>query len=388
MKFSYAKRISVLPRYLFAEIDMLKQREINRGADIISLGIGDPDLPTPQAVIAELSRAAQDEKNHHYPSYNGMPLFRQAVADWYSRRFDVRLNAGNEVLTLIGSKEGIGHIILAFVDPGDYVLIPDPGYPVYKAGTILADGIPYFMPLLRENGFLPDFSKIPESVLEKAKIMFLNYPNNPTAAVADYSFFRSAVEVARRYNILICHDAAYSEIYFDGERPISFMQVPGAKEVGIEFHSLSKTYNMTGWRIGFAVGNPSALNGLGKVKENLDSGVFRAIQYAGIAALNLPDSVLDGIRTTYQVRRDIIVKALNDINLSTRNPKATFYVWVRVPDGYNSKSFVLKLLKEAALVTTPGSGLGASGEGYIRIALTTNAKRLKEAAKRIENLEL
>ena len=388
MDIGFADRIKNLPKYLFAEIDKLKQAEIAKGADIISLGIGDPDLPTPKPVIESLYKAAQDPANHQYPAYEGMLVFRQEVANWYKRRFNVSLNPANEVLTLIGSKEGIGHIIFAFVNPGDYVLIPDPGYPVYSAGTIMTGGNPYFMPLTAENNFIPDLKSIPENVLKRTKMMFLNYPNNPTAATVDYSFFKEAIALAQKYNFIICHDAAYSEIYFDGTKTISFMELDGAKDVGIEFHSLSKTYNMTGWRIGFVVGNPKILSGLGAIKENLDSGVFQAIQYAGITALNLPDSIGDGIRGIYSKRRDVIVPALRDLGLQVNNPKATFYVWIKTPEGYSSKEFVLKLLQEAALVTTPGSGLGQAGEGYIRMALTTNITRLNEAAERIRRLKL
>ncbi len=382
----YATRIKTLPPYLFAAIDKMKQDAIARGVDIINLGVGDPDLPTPAPIIERLKQAAADPKNHQYPSYEGLLSFRRAVADWYKRRFNVTLDPESEVLTLIGSKEGIGHVPLAFVDPGDVVLVPSPGYPVYPVGTSFAGGVSHLMPLTRQNGFLPDLSAIPKDVARKAKLMFLNSPNNPTSVVAGKEYFRRVVEFAHANHIIVCHDAAYSEIFYDGQRPASFLEVEGAKDVGIEFHSLSKTYNMTGWRIGFAVGNRQVLNGLLKIKSNLDSGCFQAIQEAGITALELEDSVTDGLRKVYQERRDVLVPGLKKLGLEVENPPAAFYVWIAVPKGYTSTSFTAHLLEKAGLVTTPGNGFGAPGEGYIRMTLCTTKERLAEAVERIRKV--
>ena len=385
-RYEMAKRIKDLPPYLFASIDRMKQEAIQKGVDIINLGVGDPDLPTPPAIVRRLQSAAGESKNHQYPAYEGLLKFRQAVARWYQRRFGVNLDPVSEVLTLIGSKEGIGHFPLAFLNPGDIALIPNPGYPVYHAGTLFAGGQSHFMPLLRENGFLPDLSRIPKGVLKKAKVLFLNYPNNPTSATADGSFFEQVVAFAKRNRLIVCHDAAYSEIFFDGHRPMSFLEVKGAKEIGIEFHSLSKTFNMTGWRIGFAVGNHKILGGLGKIKSNLDSGVFQAVQEAGIEAMESGDHLAEEIRKTYQERRDLMVSGLKRIGLEVEFPKATFYLWVAVPRGYHSAQFTALLLSKTGIVTTPGKGFGDSGEGYIRMALTVKRERLAEALRRMEQV--
>ncbi|MBD0306383.1 MAG: LL-diaminopimelate aminotransferase [Nitrospiraceae bacterium] len=382
----FAHRIKTLPPYLFAAIDQMKQNAIARGVDIVNLGIGDPDLPTPSPIIERLQQAAADPKNHQYPSYEGLSSFRQSVAEWYRRRFSVSLDPASEVLTLIGSKEGIGHVPLAFVDRGDVVLIPSPGYPVYPVATSFAGGVPSIMPLLKHNGFLPELGAIPKDLASRAKLMFLNSPNNPTATVADREFFKRVVAFAREHRIIVCHDAAYSEIFYDGRRPASFLEVEGAKEVGIEFHSLSKTFNMTGWRIGFAVGNKTILAGLGKVKSNVDSGVFQAVQEAGITALQLDDHVTDGLRNIYQERRDVLVPGLKKLGLDVDPPSAAFYVWVAVPKGYTSASFTAHLLEKAGIVTTPGNGFGQPGEGYIRLTLTTSKERLGEAVERMQKV--
>ncbi len=380
----YADRIKSLPPYLFAAIDEMKRKAIERGVDIINLGVGDPDLPTPKPIIERLRQAVENPQHHQYPSYEGMLSFRQAVARWYQRRFNVSLDPKSEVLTLIGSKEGIGHVPLAFVNPGDLVLVPSPGYPVYPVATGFAGGTSHIMPLIRKNGFLPDLDAIPADVARRAKLMFLNSPNNPTSAVMTTSYFKKVVDFAREHRILVCHDAAYSEIFFDGKRPASFLEVEGAKDVGIEFHSLSKTFNMTGWRIGFAVGNRAAIAGLGKVKSNLDSGVFQAIQEAGIAALDLDEQVTADLRKTYQERRDVLVPELQKLGLEVETPTAAFYVWIGVPKGYTSSSFTAHLLEKAGIVTTPGNGFGEPGEGYIRMTITTSKERLAEAAERIK----
>ena len=379
-----ATRIKTLPPYLFAAIDKMKQAAIARGVDIINLGIGDPDLPTPAPIIDSLAQAAKNPKHHQYPSYEGMLSFRKAVAEWYQRRFAVKLDPADEVLTLIGSKEGIGHIHLAFVDPGDTVLVPSPGYPVYPVGTSFCGGISHIMPLTKANGFLPDLNAIPKEVARKAKLMWLNSPNNPTSVVMTKEYFKQVVAFAQEHHVIVCHDAAYSEIYYDGKRPASFLEVDGAKDVGVEFHSLSKTYNMTGWRLGFAVGNKAVLAGLGKVKSNLDSGVFEAVQAAGITALGLDDAVTDAIRKTYQERRDTLIPGLKQLGLEVDAPPAAFYIWVAVPKGYTSASFTSHLLEKAGIVTTPGNGFGTPGEGYIRMTVCTSKERLAEAVERIK----
>ena len=381
-----ATRIKTLPPYLFAAIDKMKQEALARGVDIINLGIGDPDLPTPTPIIESLAQAAKNPKHHQYPSYEGMLSFRKAVADWYRRRFNVTLDPANEVLTLIGSKEGIGHVHLAFVDPGDIVLVPSPGYPVYPVGTSFCGGVSHIMPLTKANGFLPDLNAIPKDVARKAKLMWLNSPNNPTSVIMSKDYFKRVVDFAQENHIIVCHDAAYSEIYYDGKRPASFLEIDGAKDVGVEFHSLSKTYNMTGWRLGFAVGNKDVLAGLGKVKSQLDSGVFEAIQSAGITALGLEDSVTDELRKIYQERRDTLVPGLKQLGLEVDPPPAAFYIWVTVPKGYTSASFTAHLLEKAGIVTTPGNGFGAPGEGYIRMTVCTTKERLAEAVERIKKV--
>jgi len=313
-----------------------------------------------------------------------MLSFRTAVSEWYKRRFGVALDPGKEVLSLIGSKEGIGHIPLAFVEQGDTVLVPSPGYPVYPVSVLFAGGETHIMPLKEENGFLPDYTAIPQRVLMNAKMMFINYPNNPTAASATKDFFSETVNLADKYNIIVCHDAAYSEIYYDGKKPLSFMETDGAKDVGIEFHSLSKTYNMTGWRVGFAVGNSEVLAGLGKIKTNLDSGIFQAIQEAAIVALETEENVLSQNRGVYQERREVLYNGLVGIGLKVKKPSAGFYLWVKVPEGFDSSGFSAILLEKAGVLATPGNGFGAPGEGYIRFALTVPAERISEAVERIK----
>ena len=386
MRIEMARRIDQIPPYLFAEIDKRKEEMRKKGIDLIDLGIGDPDLPTPKPIIERLKKAAENPKNHRYPSYEGMIEFRTAVAQWYKRRFGIQLDPETEVLSLIGSKEGIAHIPLAFVDPGDIVLVPSPGYPVYRVSTLFAGGTPYFLPLRKENGFLLNISQIPESVAKKAKLLFINYPNNPTSAVAERSFFEEVVAFARRYQVIVSHDAAYSEVAFDGYHPLSFLQVEGAREVGVEFHSLSKTFNMTGWRIGFAVGHPEILAGLGRVKTNIDSGLFQAIQEAGTEALNHFDTPLPEIINIYERRRDVMVKGLRELGLEVDRPKATFYLWIQVPKGYTSAEFTTVLLEQAGIVATPGNGFGEDGEGFIRMALTVDEKRLNEAIERLRGI--
>ncbi len=381
-----AQRLTALPPYLFAELDRRKTALRAKGVDIIDLGVGDPDLPTPKRIVERMREAVLDSRSHRYPSYEGMREFREAVSRWYEKRFGVRLEPDGEVLTLIGSKEGIAHIPLAFINPGAYSLVPSPGYPVYHAGTVFAGGKSFFLPLVEERGFLPDLGQIPPEVAEAATLLFINYPNNPTAAVADAEFFAEVVEFARRYCLIVCHDAAYSELSYDGYSPPSFLEVDGAKEVGVEFHSLSKTYNMTGWRLGFAVGNREVLAGLGKTKTNIDSGVFQVIQWAGIEALEGDQSDVEQMRAIYQGRRDVMVQGLRAVGLEVTPPKATFYLWVKVPPGHDSVSFASLVLNETGVVLTPGSGFGEAGEGYVRLALTVPEARLEEAAQRLQGI--
>jgi len=383
-----AERLRRLPPYLFAEIDRLKAELIAGGVDVINLGVGDPDLPTPSHIIQRLAQTAKDPANHQYPSYSGMNDFRVSVAKWYKRRFGVELDPLCEVLTLIGSKEGLAHLPLAFIDPGDLALIPSPAYPVYHIAVMFAGGESWFMPLLEKNGFLPDLDAIPPVVAERARLMFINYPNNPTGATADRDFYERVVGFAAQYGIIVCHDAAYSEMAFGGYRPMSFLEVPGAKEVGVEFHSLSKTYNMTGWRLGFVVGNRYVIEGLGRIKSNIDSGAFNAVQWAGIAALEGDQGPVADMQNIYRERRDILIAGLKKAGLHPQIPKATFYVWCPNPPGCSSSDFTSLLLREAGIVTTPGSGFGDPGEGYVRMALTVPRERVREAVERICKLDL
>ena len=381
----YASRMSNLPPYLFARIDEMKAEQVKKGVDIIDLGVGDPDLATPPHIVASLCEAAKNPDNHHYPSYVGMPAYRSAVADWYRQRFGVTLDAGKEVVALMGSKDGIAHIAEAFVNPGDYVLAPSPGYPVYRTGTLFAEGQVHEMPLIRKNNFVPVLADIPKAVAKAAKIMYINYPNNPTAAVAPDGFYREVVDFAADYNIVVVSDNAYSEIAFDGYRAPSFLETKGAMDIGIEMHSLSKTYNMTGWRIGMAVGNAEILAGLGRVKTNVDSGVFNAVQHAAITALSGSQDCVKEACAIYQERRDVLIKGLRSLGFEVPLPKATFYVWVPVND---CMAFSAKLLNEAGIVATPGVGFGASGEGYVRFAITRPVTRINEAIERMRRLDL
>jgi len=387
LRFQPAERLTKLPPYLFSEIDKAKQKAIEQGVDIINLGIGDPDKPTPEIIINALAKASAKPENHQYPSYAGLLDLRREFCAYMKRRFGVSLDPATEALALIGSKEGIAHLPMAYVNPGDYVLVPDPGYPVYAAGTIFAGGIPHYMPLKAENGFLPDLEAVDPQIAEKAKLLWLNYPNNPTAAVADKAFFEKAVAFAQKYNVILCQDAAYCEVAFDNLRPVSILEADGAKDVAIEFHSLSKTYNMTGWRIGVAVGNAEIVSALGKVKTNVDSGIFRAIQHAGIAALQIPEKTVATHSALYQERRDVLVDGLRSLGWDVPKPKATFYVWAPVPKGYSSSQMAKKLLSEAGIVVTPGIGFGQNGEGYIRFALTVDKGRLADALARLKTIK-
>ncbi len=384
MNINISERLKKLPPYLFAELDQLKKREIAKGKDIIDLGVGDPDQPTPGYIVEELKKTAGNPANHKYSLSRGMDRLRSSIANWYENRFGVKLDPFKEILPLIGSKEGITNIPLAFINPGDVALVPDPCYPPYKSGTIFAGAKNYLLPLLEKNDFLPDLESIDKAVLTRAKMMFLNYPNNPTSAVAPPGFFDKVVALAAKNNIIVCHDAAYSEICFDDYKPTSFLEARGAKGVGVEFHSLSKTYNMTGWRIGFVCGNAEVIEGLRKIKTNIDSGIFQPIQFAGIRALEgRQDSIVE-IRKIYQQRRDILLAGLDSIGWKFFKPRATFYVWMPVLPGYTSTELSRLFLEKLNIVVTPGVGFGKNGEGYIRMSLTVPTERLKEAVERIK----
>ncbi len=389
MKIELAARIRELPPYLFADIDRKKAELRKQGKDLIDLGIGDPDLPTPAHIVQAMQAAAAEPRYHRYPSYEGMPAFRQAAVDWYASRFNVRgLDVDKECCALIGSKEGIAHFPVAILNPGDLVLVPDPGYPVYATWTRFVGGEVYPMPLRRENGFLPDLKAIPAEIAKRAKMMWINYPNNPTAALATREFYKEVVEFAKRNEIIVASDVAYSEIYFDVAPPPSFLEVEGAKEVGIEFQSLSKTYNMTGWRIGFAVGNAALVGGLGKVKTNTDSGAFEAVQAAAAVALTSSQACVEESRKIYRERRAVLCGGLRAAGFEVLEPKATFYVLVACPRGLTSIDFAARLLVEAGVVATPATGFGAHGEGFVRLTLCADRARMAEAAERVKNVKL
>lgn len=378
-----ASRIDKVPPYPFVEITRKINQKRAEGQDVITFAIGDPDIPTPEHILESLHAAANEPANHRYPESDGLPEFRQAVADWYQKRFSLTFDRDTEVLPLLGSKEGIANVAYALIDPGDVALVPDPGYPVYSIATMFAGGEPYLMPLREENGFLPDFSSIPEDILRRAKVLWINYPNNPTAAVADLSFYEEVVAFAKKWDIAVCHDAAYSEVAYDGYKPVSFLEAEGARDVGIEFHSLSKSYNMTGWRIGMAVGNAELIRGLFIIKSNVDSGVNQAIQKMGITALESSQECIAENNATYQRRRDRVVEALQACGLRVQAPKASLYVWARVPDGFTSAEFAARLIDDIAVVVTPGANFGKSGEGFVRLSLTAPDARVEEGVRRI-----
>ena len=380
-----AKRVEELPPYLFAQISKVIAAKKARGIDVVTFGIGDPDLPTPPHILAALHRAADDPANHRYPESEGLPQLRQAIADWYERRFEVAFDAEREALALIGSKEGIAHMALTLIDPGDVALVTDPGYPVYEIGTMFAGGVAVKLPLTRANGWLPDLDAIPEDLAARARVLWLNYPNNPTAAVADLAFFEKAVAWAREYDVSICHDNPYCDVAYDGYRPLSIFQAPGAREVAIEFNSFSKIYNMTGWRIGMAVGNAELVDALMRVKSNIDSGIPQAIQEMAIEAVNGPQTVIADHNAIYQRRRDRIVETLRAIGLEVDPPKASLYVWAKLPEGVTSGDFAARLIGECAVVVTPGRGYGVNGEGYVRLSVTIADDRMEEGLRRLRD---
>ena len=380
-----ASRVEELPPYLFVEISRKIAAKKQAGADVISFGIGDPDIPTPKHILDEISNTTNDPQNHRYPETEGLPELRKSIAKWYKNRFDVTLNYGNEILPLIGAKEGIGHAALSFVEPGDIALVPDPGYPVYSVGTLFAGGESYFLPLNSENNWLPDFSKIPDEISKKATVLWINYPNNPTGAIADLEFFEDVVKFAKKNDIAVMHDNCYSEVTFDGYKPPSFFEVDGSKDIGLEFHSLSKTYNMTGWRIGMVVGNPDLIEALMIVKSNLDSGVSQAIQNMGIAALKLPEQYISDRNKIYQKRRDSIIEVLTSIGLEVEKTKASLYIWAKIPEGFTSGELCEIVLDQTGIVFTPGLGYGANGEGYVRLSITIDDSDLQSALDRLND---
>ncbi|MBO7672506.1 LL-diaminopimelate aminotransferase [bacterium] len=380
-----SERLEKIPPYLFAEIDRKIAEAKANGVDVISLGIGDPDTPTLQPIVDEMHKAIDNPKNHDYPPYNGTEQFRSSVQKFMKTRFGVQLDKDMEILANIGSKEAIAHVFFAFVDKGDYTLIPDPGYPVYKNATIFAGGTPYAMPLLEENGYLPDFDKIPEDIAKRAKLMFLNYPNNPTGAVCDLEFLKKAVDYCKKYDILLCFDQAYCEMTYDGYIAPSVLQVEGGKDVALEFYSHSKSYNMTGWRVGWVCGNAQAVKALGTIKNNIDSGTFKAIQQAASKAFEIDKSYIEKLNKMYQERRDVAEAGLKELGWNIKPSKATFYLWLPTPKGMTSEEFATLMLEKAGIVVPPGNGYGRYGEGYFRIALTKDAETIKKCLKRMKD---
>lgn len=378
-----SRRMERLKPYLFVEINKKIAEKKAKGEKVISFAIGDPDIPTPSHIIDRLCQTARDPANHRYPETTGLPELCQTIAGWYQRRFGVTLDPETEVLPLIGSKEGIGHITFCLIDPGDTALVPDPAYPVYSVSTMLAGGRPYYMALKEENNFLPSLDNMRDYALKRAKLLWINYPNNPTGAIAELDFFNKVIEFAKKHDIAVCHDGPYSEVAFDGYQPVSFMQASGAKEVGVEFHSLSKSYNMTGWRIGMVVGNATMIDALRRLKSNLDSGIPQAIQYAAIEALTGPQDCIVEHNAIYQRRRDLVVEVLTKIGLKVKVPKASLYIWAGIPEGYNSVDFAADLLEQVGVVVTPGVGYGLNGEGYVRLSLTISDVALVKGLSRL-----
>lgn len=367
-----AKRVEHIPPYLFVEISKKIAEKKAKGEEVISFGIGDPDMPTPSHIIERLHREIDEPVNHRYPESEGLPELRKAIAEWYETRFGVSLNPETEVLPLIGAKEGIAHMPICYLDPGDVALVPDPGYPVYSVGTLLAGGEPYYMPITEKNNYLPELENIPADILKRAKILWINYPNNPTGAVADIEFFTKVAEFGKKHDLVVCNDAPYTEIAYDGFKPVSYLQAPGSRDNGVEFHSFSKTYNMTGWRIGMMVGNPEIVKALKTVKSNMDSGIPQAIQYMAIEAIRGSQDCIKQNNDVYQRRRDLVIEMLNNMGIEAKAPKAGLYVWAKAPEGYTSAEFATDLLEQVGVVVTPGNGYGKHGEGYVRLSLTIN----------------
>ncbi len=384
--FEESNRLRSLPTYVFDTTDKLKNEEYAKGKDLIDLSMASPDFPTARPVVEAMKAALDNPANHRYPSFDGLPEFRQTVAKWCHEQYKINIDPNKEVLPLIGSKEGLVHLAFAFIDSGDIALVPQPAYPAHFRGTMLCGGKPVIMPTSEKTGYIPDFSLIDDNTANKAKLMILSYPTNPTGGMATKEFFEKAVAFCKKHNIILIHDFAYAEIYFDGHKPPSIFEIPGAKDIAIEFHTFSKTFSMAGWRMGFVIGNPELVAIVRKMKTNLDYGLFAATQRAGIAAMNLPKEYFDEIRSKYQERRDAVVDGFNSLGWNIEKPKGSMYVWVEVPKGYNSTSFFMDLLKRAGVVVSPGVGFGELGEGYIRIALIDTVARIKEAISRIEKV--
>lgn len=385
-RFVESGRLQALPPYIFAELDRLKAAARERGVDVIDLGMGNPDRPSPPAVVEAAVSAMRDPANHRYPTFDGRPQLRRAIADWYAARYGVSLDPDREVLPLIGSKEGLAHLALAYINPGDVSLVPSPSYPVHTRGTILAGGHIESLPLSAAGDWQVDFDAIPPDAARRARLMFFNYPNNPTAATAERPLYERALRFAQESDTLLVHDMAYAELAFDGHRPTSLLEIPGARDYGVEFHTFSKTFSMAGWRVGFVVGNARMIQALLKVKSNMDYGLFPAVQEAAIAALQLPHTEVEAVIDMYRERRDVVVDGLQAIGYDVKRPKATMYVWVPVPAGQTAASFASRLIDEAGVVVTPGTAFGHCGEGHVRISLIVPPDRLREAIARIGQL--
>ena len=384
----FADRVNKVPPYIFVQISRKIAEKKAQGINVISFGIGDPDLPTPSSIIDELISSSTTPGNHRYPESEGLLSFRKEVSIWYKSRFGIEVNPENEIISLIGAKEGIGHAAFCFIDPGDIALVPDPGYPVYSIGTLFAGGHSYLMPLTANNGWLPDIDSIPPNIANKAKVIWLNYPNNPTGAIATSDYFKHVVKFAEKYNIAVLHDACYTEITYDGYKPPSFLETPGAMDIGAEFHSLSKTFNMTGWRLGMAAGNKDIIDKLLIVKSNLDSGVPAAIQEMGVKALQEPSNLIQERNTIYKNRRDLVINKLNSLGLTVNPPKASLYIWAKVPEGFTSESFSETVLEQCDVLVSPGTGYGENGAGYVRLSLTLSDKDIQTALERMSKLNI
>lgn len=381
---SPAQRIQTLPQYVFARLDELKAIAREQGLDLIDLGMGNPDGATPQPVVEAAIAALQNPANHGYPPFEGTASFRRAITNWYNRRYGVSLDPDSEALPLLGSKEGLGHLAIAYINPGDLVLVPSPAYPVHFRGPLIAGGKIYNLILKPENDWLIDLAAIPDAIAQQAKILYFNYPSNPTAATAPREFFEEIVAFARKYEILLVHDLCYAELAFDGYQPTSLLEIPGAKDIGVEFHTMSKTYNMAGWRVGFVVGNSYIIQGLRTLKTNLDYGIFAALQSAAETGLQLPDEYLHQVQNRYRRRRDLLIEGLGELGWNIPKTKATMYVWVPCPPGKSSTDFAMKVLQQTGVVVTPGNAFGEAGEGYVRISLIVECDRLQEALHRIK----
>ncbi len=379
-----AQRVQQLPPYVFARLDELKAKAREQGLDLIDLGMGNPDGPTPQPVIDAAIKALQDQKNHGYPPFEGTASFRRAITNWYHRRYGVNLDPDSEALPLLGSKEGLAHLAIAYINPGDLVLVPSPSYPVHFRGPLIAGGKIHSLILKPENDWLIDLAAIPDAVAKQAKILYFNYPSNPTGAAAPREFFEEIVAFARKYEILLVHDLCYAELAFDGYQPTSLLEIPGAKDIGVEFHTMSKTYNMAGWRVGFVVGNRHVIQGLRTLKTNLDYGIFAALQTAAETALQLPDVYLEEVQERYRTRRDFLIQGLSHLGWDIPKTKATMYLWIPCPGGIGSTDFALNILQQTGVVVTPGNAFGVGGEGYVRISLIAECDRLGEALHRFK----